>query len=75
MGGFGTGTYEATEQLSGYIATFPAAGLSTMKVYLLVSMEVVEKFVDTAMKNLKKQVINCWFIYLPNETGNSLIGI
>ena len=55
MGGFGTGTYEATEQLAGYIATFPAAGLSTMKVYPLVSMEVVEKFVDTAMKNLKKR--------------------
>ena len=55
MGGFGIGNYESAEQLAKDLATFPAAGLCTMKVYPLVGFEVLEKFVDAQLQALPKK--------------------
>ena len=44
-GGFGIVNYDSAEQLAEDLATFPAAGLCTFKVYPLVAPELGEKLV------------------------------
>jgi len=54
MGGFGIGDYESAEQMAEALATYPAAGIVTMKAYPLVAMEVVEKMIEGALAQLPK---------------------
>lgn len=54
MGGFGIADYDSAEQLAESLATFPGVGLSNVRVYPLVGMEVVEKFTDQMEAMLKK---------------------
>ena len=54
MGGFCVHNVESTEQLAEDLATFPAAGLSTMKAYPLVGFEFMERFVEEGLKALPK---------------------
>ena len=54
MGGFGIVDYDSAEQLAEDLGTFPASGMSTYKVYPLVTLEVVEKLIGTLEAMLKK---------------------
>jgi len=53
-GGVGIATVESLEQLAQNLATYPAAGLVTFKVYPLVAPEVVEKMIEGALAQLPK---------------------
>ena len=55
MGGVAIVNVESAEQLAERLATFPAAGLSTFKVYPLVAPEVAEKLVEGALAQLAKK--------------------
>lgn len=55
MGGFCIHNVDSAEQLAEDLATCPAAGLSTIKVYPLVAMEVVEKLIEAALAQLAKK--------------------
>ena len=54
QGGFGIVNYDSAEQLAEDLATFPAAGLCTFKVYPLVAPEVGEKLVSILEAIYKK---------------------
>ena len=55
MGGCGICNYESAEQLAEELATCPAAGVSTFKVYPLVAPEVVEKMIEAWEAQLAKK--------------------
>ena len=54
-GGFSVHNVDSAEQLAEDLATCPAAGLATFKVYPLVAMEVVEKMIEGALAQLPKK--------------------
>jgi muconolactone delta-isomerase len=54
MGGFAIVNYESAEQLAEALATMPAAGLATVKMYPLVAPEVTEKIIEGALAQLPK---------------------
>jgi hypothetical protein len=55
LGGFGITNCESLEQLAEDLATMPAAGLSTVRVYPLVAPEVTEKMIEGALAQLPKK--------------------
>jgi hypothetical protein len=46
---------KSLEELAEALATYPAAGLVTFKVYPLVAPEVPEKIIEAAMAQLPKK--------------------
>jgi hypothetical protein len=55
MGGFCIHNVDSAEQLAEDLATCPAAGLSTVKVYPLVALEVTEKLIEALGTQLAKK--------------------
>ena len=55
MGGFCVHNVESAEQLAQDLASFPGAGLATMKVYPLVAPEVAEKLIEAGLAALPKK--------------------
>lgn len=55
MGGFGIMNVASLEELAENLATCPAAGIATFKVYPLVSQEIAEKLVEGALATLSKK--------------------
>lgn len=55
MGGICIHNAESAEQLAEDLATFPAASLSTFKVYPLVSMEASQKIIEGMLAQLQKK--------------------
>jgi muconolactone delta-isomerase len=55
MGGFCVHNVDSAEQLAEDLATLPAAGLSTVKVYPLVAVEVTEKLIKGWEAQLAKK--------------------
>jgi hypothetical protein len=54
-GGVGIAKVESLEELAEVLATYPAVGLVTFKVYPLVAVEVTEKIIEAAMAQLPKR--------------------
>jgi len=54
MGGCAIVNYESAEQLAETLATMPAAGVATIKMYPLVAPEVPEKIIEGALAQLPK---------------------
>ena len=52
MGGCGIMNVESLEELAENLASFPMAGIATVKVYPLVSQETTERLIDAALATL-----------------------
>jgi hypothetical protein len=55
LGGAGIMNVKSLEELAEALATYPAAGLVTFKVYPLVAPEVTEKIIEGALAQLAKK--------------------
>lgn len=55
MGGICIHNVESAEQLAEDLATFPAAALSTFKVYPLITMEASQKIIEGMLAQMQKR--------------------